>query len=534
MIIGLSGSNIVNLIAQQLLLPLNHSYLPNLEKNIWPELQDPFYDRGSRYTVPYVVWSDGIGWRNDKINEDIGAMDVPWDIFWHSQAYRGQGRRSSTTSATRSACRCSATRCTPASAPTSTPRTPASSRRPAATSSSSTDICNIKVTITDYQTLPEAKTWLHHSWSGDVVGAAIYYMPKGVKPDVLSFWAPDTNGVVQNDFLCIGRHGEEPGAAHTPSSTSCSTRRTPTTTSSSTTATSRRRSTIDAELLIKQGLIPKSLTDAVMRPDQFAFNQELLQLSVDGRAALGRRLVEVQGRVGQMHSRWTWRLLALPGVAWLSDLLPRRLLRGRRGRVREPGHALGAGAVLEPARLERRLRPRGAARTSGTAASTSPSSSARSPSSAIAMALSLAIGYPVAYFAARHTPAAGAGIVLLALVLPFWINYLMRMLAWINLLSPERVGDEVPARGRASSGCSSGSGCSPSSGGWLDGQPSTVIIALVYGYVPFLILPLFALARPHRPAPDRGGARPRREPVRGVRPRDAAAVGAGRSSPGRS
>ena len=42
-------------------------YLPNLPKNIWPELQDPFYDRGSRYTVPYVVWSDGIGWRNDKV-----------------------------------------------------------------------------------------------------------------------------------------------------------------------------------------------------------------------------------------------------------------------------------------------------------------------------------------------------------------------------------------------------------------------------------------------------------------------------------
>jgi len=30
-------------------------------------------------------------------------------------------------------------------------------------------------------------------------------------------------------------------------------------------------------------------------------------------------------------------------------------------------------------------------------------------------------------------------------------------------------------------------------GGWLDGQPSTVILALVYGYVPFLILPLFAV-----------------------------------------
>ena len=64
-ILGLTGSNIVNLIAQSLLQPLNHSYLPNLAKNIWPELQDPFYDRGSRYTVPYVVWMDGIGWRND-------------------------------------------------------------------------------------------------------------------------------------------------------------------------------------------------------------------------------------------------------------------------------------------------------------------------------------------------------------------------------------------------------------------------------------------------------------------------------------
>ena len=73
-------------------------------------------------------------------------------------------------------------------------------------------ICNVKVTITDYQTLPEAKTVLHHSWSGDLLSAAFYYMPKGVKPDVLSFWGPDQNGVVQNDFLCIGRSSEEPRA----------------------------------------------------------------------------------------------------------------------------------------------------------------------------------------------------------------------------------------------------------------------------------------------------------------------------------
>jgi spermidine/putrescine-binding protein len=39
---------------------------------------------------------------------------------------------------------------------------------------------------------------------------------------------------------------------------------------------------IDAPALIKRGLIPKSLAAAVVRPDQFAANQELLQLSVEG------------------------------------------------------------------------------------------------------------------------------------------------------------------------------------------------------------------------------------------------------------
>ena len=133
---GLSANQMVKFIAQQLMLPLNHSYLPNLEKNIWPELQDPFYDRGSRYTVPYVVWMDGIGWRNDKIGNDIagdeGAVGHPLGVVGSG----GARSASSTTSATRSRCRCSATPCAPASGPISTPTTRRSSRRRAATSPS--------------------------------------------------------------------------------------------------------------------------------------------------------------------------------------------------------------------------------------------------------------------------------------------------------------------------------------------------------------------------------------------------------------
>ena len=67
----------------------------------------------------------------------------------------------------------------------------------------------------------------------------------------------------------------------------------------------------------------------------------------------------------------------------------------------------------------------------------------------------------------------------------------MRMLAWINLLSP----DGWATRALHAIGIDTALqhvGLLDRGSGWLDGQPSTVIIALVYGYVPFLILPLFA------------------------------------------
>ena len=109
---------------------------------------------------------------------------------------------------------------------------------------------------------------------------------------------------------------------------------------------------------------------------------------------------------------------------------------------------------------------------------------------AIALALSLLVGYPVAYFAARH---AGRyrGLVLVLLIIPFWINYLMRMLAWINLLSPGGWGSTV-LHDVGIERLFISVGLLGSRGGWLDGQPSTVVIALIYGYIPFLILPLYA------------------------------------------
>ena len=68
------------------------------------------------------------------------------------------------------------------------------------------------------------------------------------------------------------------------------------------------------------------------------------------------------------------------------------------------------------------------------------------------------------------------------LIAPFWISYMMRMLAWIGLLQTDGyVNKALPPWT-----------WSPSrSTGWAASRP-TVVLGLVYGYIPYLILVLYA------------------------------------------
>ena len=95
-----------------------------------------------------------------------------------------------------------------------------------------------------------------------------------------------------------------------------------------------------------------------------------------------------------------------------------------------------------------------------------------------AMIISFAIGFPVAYYLARHAGKRRM-LLLLLIIAPFWVNYLMRMLAWVNLLSPSGLFSRFV-------------GIFGVQYNWLDGSPITVILGLVYGYIPFLILPLYS------------------------------------------
>ncbi|MFW5969407.1 MAG: ABC transporter permease [Halofilum sp. (in: g-proteobacteria)] len=100
---------------------------------------------------------------------------------------------------------------------------------------------------------------------------------------------------------------------------------------------------------------------------------------------------------------------------------------------------------------------------------------------AIAVSISLLIAYPVAYYIARHARRTKV-LLLVLLVLPFWVSYLMRMLAWVGLLAPDGFINSFLVW----------SGIDDNPPNWLGGHDGTVIYGLIYGYIPYMVLPLVA------------------------------------------
>ena len=99
---------------------------------------------------------------------------------------------------------------------------------------------------------------------------------------------------------------------------------------------------------------------------------------------------------------------------------------------------------------------------------------------AASLSLCFVIGYPVAYYIARHARRTRTLLIVL-MVIPFWVSYLLRMLAWIGLLSSDGYVNQALT--------SIGIAHPPD---WLNGNAYSVILALVYGYIPYFILPVFA------------------------------------------
>jgi spermidine/putrescine transport system substrate-binding protein len=270
-----SYDSLGRLIQADLLRPLNQDYLPN-SKNLWASMQDPWYDRGARYTVPYTIYSTGIGWRTDKVSADIAGMDNPYDVLWDTQyagnvailddwhtaiatvlLRNGQFNINST-----------------AQKDIDMVRKQLLELR---------DTMKPRVTISMYTELPAGQYGLCQMWSGDAINTP-YYLPKKVSPDVMRYWyPPDGKGEVDNDLVvCLGQ-GENPVAAHVFINDLLD----PTIAGRNFGYTGYQPplNQFTPDALVGDGYLPENLSTAVVRESDFDTGVPLLQLPAAADAA---------------------------------------------------------------------------------------------------------------------------------------------------------------------------------------------------------------------------------------------------------
>ena len=309
------------LAAGELLQPLNKSYLPNLT-NVWESLQDPFYDQGGVYTVPYTLYTTGHRLPHRRRGQDARRVRRTRTTSSGTRPTAARCTSSRTTA------RCSGWRCCGATpTPTSTPRTP-----------SSIDAALADVVRADRPRQRQGRRrGLHRAAGeaglgppvlvGDVVNAQ-YYLPEGESIDNIGYWYPPTRRIIGSDAIAVLPARRSPVLAHAflelparrrPRPGELRLARLP--------AAAERRSTPRASS-------PTSTCRPTWRRRHPAGGLRRRASSccssrLAGEQRLGRRLVEV-------HRRWLrldraarprvaatarlWPALAAPGVVWLVAL----------------------------------------------------------------------------------------------------------------------------------------------------------------------------------------------------------------------
>jgi len=254
----------------KLLQPINHSYLPNL-RNAWAQLQDPFFDQGARYTVPYNVYTTGIGYRADEVTAiPPNGYDLLWDEQFAGDIHiLDDGREAIGMSLLRSG------------------SDDVNTEDPGQVEAAGDELQKLvaavqaKIDISGYTEVPEGRATVHQCWSGDMISAQ-YYLPNGVSPDVLGYWYPsDEPGMVGSDTIAVTAGAENPVLAHHFLNYLLDEQN-----------ALRNFGWVGYQPALKafspsylsdEGLVPANLESAVVTSEQYASGRQLLQLSPPGR-----------------------------------------------------------------------------------------------------------------------------------------------------------------------------------------------------------------------------------------------------------
>ena len=95
----------------------------------------------------------------------------------------------------------------------------------------------------------------------------------------------------------------------------------------------------------------------------------------------------------------------------------------------------------------------------------------------IASLICLAIAYPFAYIMSRRGPAAQR-IMMMLVMLPMWMNLLIRTYSWMNILEKNGIINNLLTN----------FGMEPLK---MIGTPGAVIFGMIYNYIPYMIIPIY-------------------------------------------
>ena len=208
---GVTPDVLGKLITGKLIQPLNHSYVPHLVSDIWQTYQNPFYDQQWHYTVPYTVYTTGIGYRRDLIPDaQIRGMPNPYDILWDTK-FKG---KIGIYDDYREAISMALLKNGITDLNTGNPKYINQAQK---TLESLINAVDVRTSINGvYIGIPKGTYDIHQAWSGDIVAAWQYTPVQNMKTwQTLGYWFPSNrNGAIFNDTITIPANAQHPVLAH--------------------------------------------------------------------------------------------------------------------------------------------------------------------------------------------------------------------------------------------------------------------------------------------------------------------------------
>ncbi len=262
------------LVAGKLLQPLNRDYIGNFD-NLWNNIQSPFYDQESRYSVPYTIYTTGIGFLRTSVDPDeLFAMENPYEILW-DERYAGKVglyddyREAITMSLLKNGIE------------------DINTEDPADIDVAKNDLIEMVNTVDPrfsingaYAKLPQGVFDVHQAWSGDMIGAQ-YYTGNGITPEDLGYWFPEQGGgVINNDLMSIPSTAKNPVLAHLFLDFTLDAKHG--LENFSWVGYQPPLKSMEADTLVADGYVPESVENAVVLQEQFDTNIRGLALSPQG------------------------------------------------------------------------------------------------------------------------------------------------------------------------------------------------------------------------------------------------------------